>query len=305
MLYDEPKNSMDIIYIGGSNAHHHFNSLLAYELYGFTTGFLATGSQPFISIKYLIMESQKYQKPDLYIIDLTRIQDSMKTSFAEQSIREVTDILKLNKNKLDLINEILNYSNIDKNEYINYYFNFLIYHNSWKNISYNNFHPPIYKGYYFWDNATDIVPQENYYWDETIVKLPDKNKKILLDLINYIKSNELNVLFVIPKRTFWYPGQEMLNDAISIICKSGFKVINFNKIEDLNIDFATDFYDSGHLNVYGATKYTLYFSQYLKKNYHLNDHRDDKLYVSWEEQYQIFKRDFNARTFKEFDSLLK
>ena len=34
-FYDEPKNSLDIVYIGASNVHTHFNTTLAYEQYGF------------------------------------------------------------------------------------------------------------------------------------------------------------------------------------------------------------------------------------------------------------------------------
>ena len=74
-FYKENKNTLDIVYIGSSNANAHFNSLLAYDLYGFKTGLLSIDSQPFIAIKYLIKESEKYQKPSLYIIDITRLTD--------------------------------------------------------------------------------------------------------------------------------------------------------------------------------------------------------------------------------------
>ena len=62
-FYEEPKNSLDIVYLGSSNAYAHFNTTLAYNEYGFTTGMLAVDSEPIIALKYLIKESEKYQKP--------------------------------------------------------------------------------------------------------------------------------------------------------------------------------------------------------------------------------------------------
>lgn len=304
LLYDEPKNTLDVIYIGSSYVHHHYNPLLAYDLYGFTTGLLSTGLQPFVSTKYLIEETLKYQNPKLFIIDITKIADDFEEDFKEEWSRVVIDSMKLSKNKLDLTNKILTTSNIDKKEYINYYLSFFKYHNAWKNINSSNFFDVIYKGYYFYSPSFEINSQEEYLWNNEIINLPLENKKILLELLNYIKNNNLNILFVVPKSRFWSPNQEMLNDAISIIKSNGFNIINFSDIDDLNISAATDFYDNTHLNVYGATKYTLYFSKYLKEHYNLNNHKGDILYESWNIEYERFKNDFKNETGQDFNELL-
>ena len=55
-FYEEPKNSLDIVYIGASNAYMQFNTVLAYHEYGFTTGMLTTGGQSFVAVKYLLEE---------------------------------------------------------------------------------------------------------------------------------------------------------------------------------------------------------------------------------------------------------
>ena len=54
-----------------------------------------------------------------------------------------------------------------------------------------------------------------------------------------------------------------------------------------------------------ATKYTLYFSKYLKENYDLPDHRDDKKYNSWKTEYKKFKKQYKKLTKNNFDDLLK
>ena len=96
-----------------------------------------------------------------------------------------------------------------------------------------------------------------------------------------------------------------LNSATSIIEKNNYKVINFNTLEDFEVNFKKDFYNSQHLNVYGATKYTLYFSKYLKNNYDLPDHRGDKKYSSWVDEYERFKKEYKELTGEKFKKILK
>lgn len=305
-FYDEPDNSLDIIYIGGSNAHHHFNNMLAYDLYGFTTYFLSSGIQPFALAKYLIEESEKTQKPELYIVDLARLPDDLIGDYREDWSRYIVDSMKNSKTRINAINDLLGYAKIDKFDYINYYFSFFKYHNSWKNVNEENFQKKIelYKSYFFYSPAEEINPQPEFIWTDEIIDLQPENQKMLLDLLDYIKLNNLNVLFVIPKSTYWTPGYQRLNAAASIIKEYNFDVINFNTLDDLNIDYATDFYDDIHLNVYGATKYTLYFSKYLKEHYNLKDRRDDSNYNSWNQEYLKFKQDFQKITGKNFDDVV-
>ena len=129
-------------------------------------------------------------------------------------------------------------------------------------------------------------------------------KEILKDLLEYLNKNKINALFTIPVRRYPLQHIQYLNSAVDIIEQSGYKVINFNKIDDLNIDFDKDLYNSAHLNVYGATKYTLYFSKYLKDNYNLKDHRKNEKDSSWLNEYERFKTEFNNLTKKNFEDLI-
>ena len=318
-FYKEPNNSIDIVYLGSSNAHHHFNSTLAYNEYGFTTGFLSTDSQAFPLTKYCIEEARKYQSPELYIIDIVKVCEDTETfdkydTFSDESIRRTTDSFKFSQNRINAINDLLSYrEDIPKEDYKNFYFSFFIYHNRWKQI------PGMlkrvvlgnakeyYKGYKFIEENSSIEPYEKYIWTEKITSLSEKNKEVLIDLINYIKDKNLNVLFVVPIRCYKTELNEKINDAIRIINENNLNIINFNTLEDFNttIDFSTDLYNERHLNVYGATKYTLYFSKYLKDNYDLKDHRDDKDYDSWKVEYNEFKKKFKKITDKDFENLLE
>ena len=128
-FYKEPKDSLDVVYVGASNVYQQFNAPLAYYLYGYTTGILSSSEQPFPTIEYLIKESEKYQSPELYVIDITRVIDDL-GNLKEGAIRKTTDFMKFSKNRIDAINKLLKNIGTKKSEYINYYFSFFMYHNS-------------------------------------------------------------------------------------------------------------------------------------------------------------------------------
>ena len=203
-FYDEPKNSLDVVYIGASNAYVHFNTTLAYKKYGFTTGLISTDSQPPMFIKYFLKEAQKYQKPSLYVIDLVNFMhdDGL---IEEVTVRKSLDSMKFSSNRIEALEEALPYLDIDKGEYINYYFSFLKYHNRWKELSKINFTKDdegFYKGYLFSKLTSGIEPQEDYVWNSQKMEISQMNKEVLNELIEYLKSTNLEVLFVIPKRIY-------------------------------------------------------------------------------------------------------
>ncbi len=306
-FYKEPKNSLDVVYIGSSNAFIHFNSVLAYNLYGYTTGFLSADTQPISLAKNLIKESEKYQNPSVYIIDLATSTEDLKLDI-DNGIRKTVDSMKFSKNRIEAINESLKYiKDIDKKDYIGYYFSFLMYHNRWRHISPLNFtgNTSLYKGYQFAESTTKVVPQNPFNWLDEKSELPQENTQVLKELIDYIKANNLNVIFVVPIRYFEPEYNRKLNKVIEIIQKNNINVLNFNTLEDFNeIDFSKDYYNSAHLNVYGATKYTLYLSRYIKEHYDIINHKEDENYKSWNSEYERFKAKYKEITKQDFNEFL-
>ena len=306
-FYKEPKNSIDVAYFGSSNVFAHFNTVLAYDLYGYTTAMFSANSQPFALIKYGIKEVRKTQNPSVYVIDITTISRTLE-SYTSEEMRKTIDTMNFSQNRTDAINEMLSYKkDTSKQDYINMYFSFLLYHNKWKNISKENVtgKTDLYKGYLFSEMTSKIMPMDKHVWTNNAIELDNQSKQALYDLIDYIKENNMNALFVIPKRSFGEEGIGRLNSAAKIIQENGFDIINCNLEDKLdNIDWSTDFYNDSHLNVYGATKYTLYFSKYLKEHYKLENHKGDEEYKSWETGYKNFKRQYKNLTNKDFDDLL-
>ncbi len=304
-FYEEPKNSLDVVYIGSSNSYAHFNNTLAYHLYGYTTGLLASDGQPFALVEYLLKEATKYQKPNVYVIDINCITTDV-GYFNSGDVRKVTDNMKFSKNRIDAINDLIQYlPQEDQDEKLSFYFSFLTYHNSWRYIGDYSFKPiSLIKGHLIDEGTAVISPEEEYVWKKEEMELPEENKQILTDLMDYIEDEKLEVLFVIPPRSFTEENNKKLNYAARMLEDRGFKVFNANLVDEINIDFSHDLYNSAHLNAYGATKFTKYFAKYLKDNYNLKDHRSDEKYESWNKAYEEYVERFEKVTGENFQDYL-
>ena len=304
LFYDEPKNSLDVMYYGSSSAYAFYNTTLAFSKYGYTTGMMSSDGQPFIALKYLIKEAHKYQKPKVDIIDIDCISFGV-GDISEGDMRRVIDNMKLSKNRLDLTKRLLEYYKNGEIDELSYYLSFLYYHSSWKDISIEKIKPSkIFKGTLLSDMTVAISPQEEQEWifDETPIGGDDL--EVFLDLIKYVKDEKINAVFVIPKRILSSDVMKRLNYVTRIAKENDIEVINFNILDDFDVNYKTDFYNQSHLNTNGSTKYTLYLSNYLKSNYDLPDHRKDKKYESWNETYEKYKERYKELTSRDFESLL-
>ena len=305
LFYDEPKNSLDVMYYGSSSAYAFYNTSLAYSEYGYTTGMMSSDGQPFIALKYLIKEAHKYQNPQVDIIDIDCISFGV-GDISEGDIRRVIDNMNFSKNKIDLTTELLKYYQNGEIDKLSYYLSFLYYHSSWKDISMEKIKPTkIFKGTLLSDMTVSISPQEKTEWVEGEQAIEGNDLKVFNDLIKYIKDEKINAVFVIPKRTMDIDAMQRFNYVTRIANENGIKVLNFNNVENFEVDYEKDFYNKSHLNTRGSIKHTLYLADYLKRNYDLPDHRKDEQYKSWDEAYNKYKIRYQELTNQSFDYLLE
>lgn len=72
-FYEERENSLDAVYIGGSNVYAFWAAPLAWEQYGITVYPFACNSMPLIAAKYMIKEARKTQPDSLFIVSINGI----------------------------------------------------------------------------------------------------------------------------------------------------------------------------------------------------------------------------------------
>ena len=282
-FYNCEEGSLDVVYIGASPVHPYWAAPLAWNEYGFTSWPLATNVQQPKVIKVLLDEVLKTQVPKVVVIEL-RMFSRHQSEFdefieKEGATRNVTDNVKYSFNKIRIVNLLID--NIEERHL--YLFDIIKYHSLWKHLE--------EKDWQYWDFekedingghlvSGDVVNLSGQDQDFSSViesrKMPAEQEIILRDLLDYCKKHDIVLLCTVnPYTAINAEVQEMFNYMKEIIVDEyGYDYINFNNLYDeLNVNFASDFYNASHMNACGAVKFTRYLANYLVENYDLKDKR--------------------------------
>lgn len=290
------QENVDIVYIGGSAAFVYWEPLRAWNDCGYTSYNYGTDTIQAESIKAHIEEARKSQDPELFVIGLRAFQ-YYSDDWVEEGIRNSADSMDVTSmTRYGLLNEYFRNRTIPEDvDALSYYLDIVKYHTntkqlgskaSWKLINNNNIDRN--KGWYWFDRYAYLDLPEDYETDER-AELPEKDIKILEDLLKYCKSEKLNVLFVVCPYWITKDHWAKYNKMEDIIQEYGFQYLNANEyFDEMNLDFSTDFYNKNHVNLFGARKYTEFLEDYISKNYDITNHKGDIKYASWDEDYKNF-----------------
>lgn len=283
--YGERKNSLDMVYIGGSACFVYWAPLQAFEDEGFTSYSYGSNVIQAELYKYLIKEALKTQKPELIVIDARAFQYRETRPPEEVHYRNFLTGMSFSKNKLDFINE-----NVEKNlkqDKLSYIFDLIKYHRPFSSNINENVLSLMFHTYKNPNKGFDFIPEvqllEKYDFEtEEKKKIAKETEDILLDLIDYMKTTDVNYLFVVSPYQETQEHKKQFNYIEEVITQNGYNFLDANEYYDeMGLDFQGDLYNFNHVNIYGAEKYTRLLSNYIKENYNLADHRNDSDYNDW------------------------
>ncbi len=288
IAYEEP-GQIDVFFVGASHIFYGINPSVIWDEAGISGYNLTTHQQPLWASKLLLQHALKNQRPKLIVLDVI-----MATNFARPVLKteQGTNMTHLALDpvplSLEKIKGVMDTDMItDKGEIL---FPIMMSHSrlqqgalTWEDFHFftgDRTHPM--KGYNF---TTNILPYERpeQVWDSTH-ELPPDLEEVLRDFIAYCRDNNLPLLLIKTPMVERQETYKQLNYIAGIADEYGVPFIDFNHLYDeLGLDFSADFADSGHLNVNGARKVSLYLADYLTERYDLADHRGDDAYASWKQ----------------------
>ena len=286
---------LDMVYVGGSATYGYWQPLKAWNDCGFTSYNYATDNIQAENLKYYINEVLKTHTPELFVVDVRPFQywDGI---IYENGIRNGVDSFDLSLDRLRFANFYLSNRTIDETtDVLSYYIGIIKYHSNYdalrtrKNWGYiwntgysNSKGYESLTGYQYLDTPTGSLIKAKE-------KLPVKCENILIDLLEFCKIRDIKVLFVVSPYKMTKEDCAKYNTVQNVIESYGFTYMNTNAYyEEMNIDFATDFSNEGHVNVFGAEKYTMFLEKYIEEKYCLPDHRKDVSYEQWNGKYIEF-----------------
>ena len=291
-FYHEPKDSVDAVYIGGSDVFMFFQPPLAWRNHGIAVWNFASNAQPFAAAEDLIREASKRQTNALYIVSMA---SAYRNSSEAKWIHTLTDYLPLSANKLRLIPKLAAMTNLKGEEWLEFYFPVVRFHARWNELTEEDFHfvSNGLKGGIA--NQGNLCTVENV--TETWVMTEERQSaepavvEQVEHLLDYCDKSGLKFLFVTPPMTKTPEIWAQLNTLCDMVAARGYPVLRLeSQTDEYALDTDGDFYNTGHVNIHGSVKYTDYLCRYLAENYGFTDHRKQPGYEAWDAAAERYSR---------------
>lgn len=291
-FFTEEEGALDAVYVGTSEVYTYFSPALAWDKYGIAVYNFTTNNQPFDAAKYILEECRKTQPDAVYIIDTKQLLKgfTFKPEKALINIHYLMDYWPTTTTKYKCMWQLLNNEHYKLNIYQKFevLVPLYIYHDRWDEVTEQDISRRLtgLKGssnYERWLNW--VKPQEpSIVYDYGYKDIEDYQEEILRDLCQYCIDNDINVMFVsTPVCLEDVEKRRQYNTIGKIIQEYGLYYRDFNfEYDEIGIDFSQDYYDADHTNMYGAMKYTDYFSQILIDLHGFTDKRGQEGYETWD-----------------------
>jgi hypothetical protein len=302
-FYDEPKDSIDVIFYGSSYCFFAVSPLKVWQEYGITSYVRGSANQSMFLTYYTFKESLKYQSPKVVVIEIGQVVNEFDPIKDEWIARRGLDYLRLSDTKAEAILDL----DIEGSQqsYMDYFFPLLRYHSRWSDLQFSDF------DYYDWEPHNAYKGQYTgvsiykYQWPEgfmlptdEVFDIPEKSLKYLDKIAQLCKESGIELVLLKSPMDGWtyakYNSIQQLADKYEV------PYFDYNlpeNISAISLNPASDFhYNQWHLRVTGADKLSVHLGKYLKENYDLPDHRDDSAYATWHtdlEQYIELKQKYN------------
>lgn len=304
-------DTVDAVFIGTSGVSRSWIAVQGYADYGMTVMSFAIDALPCWLAIDMIKETYKFQHPGLLLLDMrmfTLYDPAKVPDLSVTRSRRVIDTLDFfSPNRLDAVNRTLKlasgFENYDMSRFDpSLYLSFIQYHGMWADDGFKPFEQigsPAAKYLGFYVNGKNSVRAKELdmpEWTDESIELPSISIDSLNEVLDYCSDNNIEVLFVDTPHYLSKVESKRNNALCRILDEKGIKYVMYSgpewylgdeeakagKSEELKFNRFTHFYDSSHLNYYGAVVFTKLFSEYLDEHYDLPDHRGDERCPEWE-----------------------
>lgn len=283
-FYKNPKNLIDVLFIGSSQVFTEIDNGILFDDYGITSFNLASGNQNICTSYYYLKEALNYQKPKIVFVDLYSLflNDNADT-FLDDVFAGING-LKNSSLKLEFVFDSI----IPTNYKLMYFFGLPVFHDR-KDLTYRDFTNN--NGYKYWENTKGYVPfkkkvvliEKEYTKHNISGKISDYKLSYFNKIIELCNDNNIDLIFF--KTPIYDPDSQGFRLSFNYLknyvnreyAKNNVIFLDTNeRIKDIGLDYKNDFNDEIHLNFLGANKFTNYIGKLIKNNFNIEDRRSSK-----------------------------
>lgn len=287
-LYLQPREKIDVLFLGSSHVHCNVNTQILWDEYGIAS-YLCTGAeQPLWNSYHYLVDALKTQKPKLVVLDMycpSRYYDDYQMGWIDENLGG----MRFSKNKYEAV---MASADVDQMEYL---FDFLKYHTRYdkleaadfKNFFWNRTQQRRWKGYTQLQNHTELTEPDLSHVTQ-LQKMTEKSQEYFDKIVALTREKGIALALVSAPYLPEEEDQMVYNEIARQAKEQGLLFLNYNAAEiyrEMEFDFSTDFADHTHLNEGGSRKYTQHLGNWLKENYQIPDRRGKRGYESWEDQF--------------------
>lgn len=282
-MYDQPKDTIDVVFMGSSHIHCDVNTALLWEKYGIASYDYSAAEQPLWITYYYLKEICKYQSPKLIVLDLyspARFKDDYQYAWLYDNLAGV----RFSVNKLGML-----YAACEPEHYFDYVPTIARCHDRYNVLEENDIS-------YLFSTASDRADFKGYtpYFVKDPQEEPDlvqsksggitiKSEEYLQKIIRYTKEHDIELFLIVSPYITTDEDELVYNRVHEIADYYGLEFNSTNYFyNEMDLDFDKDFNDESHLNYHGSCKYTDYLGQELKDKFEIPDRRGLKKWESWD-----------------------
>ena len=292
-FYSEPENSLDVLFVGASSCVRAVSPIKMWEEYGFTSYSLATTLQPPVYAYEILKNALKRQQPKVVVLFCDGLwQDYDYTR--EGQFRGAVDGMRLSWEKWETVNYICAR---DKNQSrISYWVPFFRYHDRWDELEKEDFEvsfAPVHsyrKGQRPLFAISETPVEERPEKEGPLPEYCEESLEFFQKAVDLCKERNIDVVIV---KGYKQTGWNMLysKSLEQFAAQNGCPCLDYNYgdfAKELDIEYPWDYCDTGHLNYYGALKFSEHLGGYLKEHYDLPDDHDLQICQQWNEDRDMY-----------------
>ncbi len=298
LLYESAiENSIDIAFIGSSSSYRYYNIMDIWDSYGLTSCTYFGVDLPFEFTIPMMDYAQTMQSPQLYVIDLRSVLENEfqiryfgehETSVHQEAFANALDLLK---DPVSRAQVVLDNQYFEDEKYLQI-FKLLYNHEAFAiSMSRLGTEPLAFHGNQAMmlkiENVSDSYVDFSQASDSEYI-LTDETKQYLSEVFDYCNQNNLNVYFTFTPYVDAVNAQDhnIRREIGEYVTENGFYFTDFrSKFDEINLNTKTDFYDTRHVNLIGAEKYTQFAMEYFLDAYAIVPNYTPEIVSTWNAQY--------------------
>lgn len=296
-FFNEPEHSLDLLAFGSSHMYCTLSPVSLYEQTGLRSYVLATQQQPLSATVSYLRKALETQSPDAVVLEaLMLVRDS--SPVGEGVAHDAVDPFPHGVEKLRLIAAL----DMPLEQKLSLYLPFYKYHSRYAELGAEDFCPPTargatdpFHGFVFLTDCTKpAFPAQTDYTGVSPAPLKDSVLASLDEIRALCEAHGTRLLLLVAPYTVpeeEYGAWRAVHDYAAL---HGVPILDMNTAYDsLPFDRELDFYDSGHLNAYGAAKASAAIGAFAAEHVTFTDKgaTDDAL---WQEDLAYYRERLGA-----------